>query len=244
MSHERRIWGFDANGTLCPAIDKMTGPELLPGVKEQIDLIVPKRSPCAIMSNQGGSGALRSWLLKKGHDVSNLWSPQQSREVYVEIARRAFGDREHQIYLSFAYQTKEDYWLPTPKRYENREEWAHDWRKPGPGMIEKAMTYFRMQRVTFVGDRETDYLAAQQAGPHVEYLNIELFMMGYARTPFTFKTMLKEVVSDYQAKGFTYLNAWDEAIKGMRLEMGHQNFMRQVSLMGGIDQIIEDIVER
>lgn len=131
---------------LMPRTDRhYTDPELLRGVSERLDELAPTSSSSfAIATNQGG--------VALGY--------QTSAEVWRRISRSLelvdfFSRAPFSIHVATAYPGQGH---PTPAELYRR--------KPEPGMLIEAMLAHRAEAVetVFVGDRETDLTAAENAG--------------------------------------------------------------------------------
>jgi len=163
---------FDIDGTVVEAwTDK-----ILPGVSEFFSR--PNLPKIAWVTNQCGVG-LRHWMEKEGFGEPEKFPTEEQVIERIETIlyklglTRLDGDRDT-TYISFAYQTKEGKWGPqkrqtnvfAPDRGEVFTEWRKDWRKPAPGMLLQAMTEAGVapDDTLFVGDMESDRLAAEAAG--------------------------------------------------------------------------------
>jgi D-glycero-D-manno-heptose 1,7-bisphosphate phosphatase len=98
----------------------------------------------------------------------------------------AWGYSTFEESISFAQEAADLCGIPEAKLYISPyhakakgprviEKYAleHDWRKPNPGMLLQAMEDFKIepQNTLFVGDRETDKLAAENANLDFQWAN-------------------------------------------------------------------------
>ena len=143
-----RLWIFDADGTLrrttVPGQPCPRGPgewELLPGVRGRLAALPWQRAGgpyFGLASNQDQIGA-------------GLFSCRMARDLLRDLASAAIG------------QAPPD---PALQLCPHALGIACDCRKPGPGMLERIMAFYGVRRreTVFVGDSETDRLAAVAAG--------------------------------------------------------------------------------
>lgn len=147
---------LDADGTLC---HRDTG-AVLPLAVE-----IWKAAPraIAIATNQGGPACKAA-----GWD-----NPAKGRKyptlAAVEEKYRHLADRLNaKLYMSLAYQTRDGEWI-YPAGLERKDpRLQHEWRKPAPGMLIAAMSFYRATpgRTIFIGDSDEDEAAAVAAGVH------------------------------------------------------------------------------
>ena len=122
----------------------------------------------ALATNQGGVG-LRAWMERDGFgDPEKLPTEQhvihRLSHLGQQIATLTGGDIL--ICYACAYQSKTSgEWSPQ----REGSQWLKSWRKPGTGMLNEAMQYYKAERheYVFVGDNlhnNYDELAAKAAG--------------------------------------------------------------------------------
>lgn len=152
---------FDADGTLC---DRDTG-ALRPGVEDTIRRLRREGRALAIATNQGGVGCRA--LGGFGHPERYPTEAEALRR-YRALARKLGVPR---LYVAFAYQAKSGEWSPTPARTSRPDFWRHDWRKPAPGMLLRAMRDAGVgpAGTLMVGDRPEDQAAARAAGCNFQW---------------------------------------------------------------------------
>lgn len=151
---EKRLYIFDADGTLC---DRGTG-ELRPAVLHFAGDL-HKSAHVAIATNQGGPAC---------HDAGWAWSDKfptlpEVEARYGAIAQ-ALGAR---LYMSLAYEMKNGGLIFPAGLPADDPRLNPAWRKPLPGMLLQAMTDAGISSpldVRFIGDGEEDRLAAKAAG--------------------------------------------------------------------------------
>lgn len=139
---------YDADGTL---ITTLSGArfrqdaqdwQTLPGRREKCHLLKRQGKKQAVASNQGGV----AFGYLKEHDI-----------------RRALIDMAEKLCLDAVYMCPEHPQGKVPGYSVDSPD-----RKPGPGMLQKAMYAFEVtpEHTLFVGDMDTDQQAAQNAGCH------------------------------------------------------------------------------
>ena len=176
---------FDLDGTLA---DRDTG-ELLPGVARYFTLTPP--AAWAIVTNQGGVG-LRRWMERSGFGEPDRYPTADAIAERIDDVITAIGKQPTGVYVAFAYQTQKGEWAPTPPEGEGDPRWAHEWRKPAPGMLLQAMADTDVTdpaTVTMVGDSEADEQAAIAAGCTFRWAD-EFFGRVYALRPSNPRTPL------------------------------------------------------
>jgi HAD superfamily hydrolase (TIGR01662 family) len=149
---------FDLDGTLV----EVFGTAILPGVAYCFDNW-GFTGKTAIVTNQGGVG-LRYWMETNDFGDPAQYPTQRDTERRVEQVQEQLGIDF--ALISFAYLSSKGIWAPTPDDQITNERWSHDWRKPNPGMILKAIELAGTtpERTIMVGDREEDVKAAFAAG--------------------------------------------------------------------------------
>jgi len=170
MKTNVRLYIFDIDGTLA---DRDTS-HLLSGVKEWFrDFVGPAR--VALVTNQGGVG-LRYWMTHDGFGDPTQFPTEEQARVHVETVQNALLPVEARAYICFAYQSKKSgKWGPTPPGFEDDPEWAHDHRKPAPGMIFDAIRDAQVTRAqtVFIGNGDEDQSGATDAG--IAYMAADTF---------------------------------------------------------------------
>lgn len=166
----------DVDGTLCHPHTT----EFLPGVADFIALVrIARNAPAlAIATNQGGVG-LRHWMEQGSFgDPGRYQSEADALATCGEIAAR-IGAR---LYISFAYQSQKGLWAPTPTQPLAPEFWAHEWRKPAPGMLLRAMADAGAEpgETLFIGDSPEDQQAAAAAGCYFQWAQ-KFFSRGWEK---------------------------------------------------------------
>lgn len=137
--------------------------ELLPGVKEWFDANAASTNLIGA-ANQGGVG-LRYWMEHDDFGDPTRYPRSIDADEHFEIVQRNLG-HEFKVLRCYAYQSKKGFWSPTPRGYEDANEWRQDWRKPAPGMLLEAMRLFdaKPEDTLMVGDSNEDRDAADAAG--------------------------------------------------------------------------------
>lgn len=160
---------FDVDGTL---IDRGTG-QLLPGRREFF-LALAAEYPdgsgphLALATNQGGVG-LRHWMEDGGFGEPEKYPDQAEAETRLNEVAETIGVLSGHWpakYICFAYQARSGRWAPTPAGTDMDSRWNHDWRKPAPGMLLKAMLDVDINEslTLMVGNHVTDIQAGLAAG--------------------------------------------------------------------------------
>ena len=154
---------FDLDGTIA----KPFGCELLPNVADWFAEWrgMADRPEVAIATNQGGV-AFRFHALDVFPDTAWKYPVQADVENRLTDLTAVLGIDPSLVYVSFAYQLGPGQWVETPIESVSDPRWNRNWRKPNPGMVEKAMADNRLQpnQVIMVGDQDTDKAAAIAAG--------------------------------------------------------------------------------
>jgi HAD superfamily hydrolase (TIGR01662 family) len=163
-----RLIIFDVDGTLVEAHTA----NLLPGVREFFQLVCgnrcqPAHRPAlAIATNQGGVG-MRYWMEQQrfGHPERYPSEPEITQRMAGLVAELD-GATAIPIYMAFRFKDWRGKWSPVPPEAAGDPRWSPDWRKPGPGMLRKAMEDAGVTagQSLFVGDRPEDQKAARAAG--------------------------------------------------------------------------------
>lgn len=175
---------FDVDGTLIRSFLREGGGadsydliEVLPGRVEKLEELRQQGHSWAIVTNQAGIAfgyQTSEQVNRKLYGVLEaLGKPPYPNEAGVEafIVRKSAGDDFPHLppdgYVSLVH--------PKGKLAEYLCDPEDDWRKPGGGMIRQAMKDYGVQAtdVVYVGDMESDRLAAQAAG--VAYVDAEEF---------------------------------------------------------------------
>lgn len=167
---------FDVDGTLCHPHTT----DLLPGVADFIALArIARNAPVlAIATNQGGVG-LRHWMEQGSFGEPGRYASEaEALATYGDLAQ-SLGAR---LYVAFAYQAKSGAWAPTPERPIAPECWAHDWRKPSPGMLIQAMADAGATpaETIFIGDSPEDQQAAAATGCYFQWAQ-KFFARGWEK---------------------------------------------------------------
>lgn len=165
-----RLVIFDADGTVIPGWKERGQGEivLLPNVAEKLAEIRKRGGKIAIATNQGGP-ALRDYLGRSDARPSFM----EVAHVYFHQLGRLIPDAK--IFMALGYEF-DGRWL-APVGISSQREFIHysptafysahqRWRKPQPGMLLDAMRMYKVsaESTLFVGDSETDRLAAEAAG--------------------------------------------------------------------------------
>ncbi len=160
---------FDVDGTLA---DRATG-QLLPGRREfflRLAAEYPGGSgpQIALATNQGGVG-LRHWMESGSFGEPEKYPSQAEAEARLNDVAEVVGTLSQHWpakYICFAYQAKSGNWSPPPAAAEGDPRWSQAWRKPAPGMLDRAMDDAGVSagQTLMVGDRDEDEAAAQAAG--------------------------------------------------------------------------------
>ena len=157
---------LDVDGTIVKDYHSV---DLLPTVIPTLNAVKP--SYIALVSNQGGVG-LRLFRMKNG-PPTNDYPLQLPTEADVKHRLLIIGRELQRKYLcplliNYAlYHPVQDESLDCPRQ----REWSRNWRKPNPGMLLSAITYFRythdstieLSQCLMVGDRPEDEQAAAAA---------------------------------------------------------------------------------
>jgi len=159
---------FDVDGTLV----KRNSLILLPGVREFFQLVFEERCQAvhmpalAIATNQGGVG-MRYWMEKNFFGFPGGYPSEVDVVKRMnDLVTRLCGNGKIPVYICFRYQDRKGKWSPVPPEAASDSRWSEDWRKPGPGMLRKAMEDAGVAsgQTLFIGDRTDDEGAAKAAG--------------------------------------------------------------------------------
>lgn len=155
---------FDLDGTLAKAFSD----ELLPGVAEWFAYWrkYPTWTPkVAIATNQGGV-AYRLHKQEMGAQDADKFPTKAMVDNRVNGIADVLGIDRALVYISYAYQFSQGYWVDTPIQYVRDPRWAPNWRKPNPGMLQQALadTGLLPNKALMVGDQDSDREAAVAAG--------------------------------------------------------------------------------
>lgn len=155
--------------------------EVLPGRKERLEELRQLGHDVALVTNQGGIAfgyQTKTEVNSKMFLVlEELGFPKHEGLFVACQGRRENGSSDHPvIYMSLKH--------PKAKIEEFLCDPVDDWRKPGGGMLRQAMADYGVtaDKVTFVGDLDTDRLAAAAAG--VRYMDVEEFFGAAEPVPF------------------------------------------------------------
>ncbi len=163
-----RLIIFDVDGTLVRSHTL----KLLPGVRAFFQLIwgghcPPELTPAlAIATNQGGVG-MRYWLELKHFGRPERYPNQAEIEQRMaSLIAELDGGAAIKVYMAFRFKDWMGKWSPVPPEADGDPRWSTDWRKPGPGMLLRAMEDARVtaRQTLYVGDRPDDQKAARAAG--------------------------------------------------------------------------------
>lgn len=163
---------FDVDGTLA---DRDTN-VLLPGVYDWFEQQGDGYG-IVLATNQGGVG-LRWWMVKDGFGEPDKFPDQRDAENHIQAVINQLPARYRDIdtYICFAYQSKKSgQWSPAPEGQEDNWQWQADYRKPAPGMLNKAMYDYLVypQEALMVGDSDEDEQAAKAA--HCDFQHADKF---------------------------------------------------------------------
>lgn len=129
----------------------------------------------ALATNQGGVG-MRYWMESKEWGDPTAYPSEddvrQRMHLISEKVRRISGVEKVSTYMAFMYLSSNENWSPMKA---NKPEWQKSSRKPGPGMLIRAMTEYSMlgEQTLMVGDSDDDKGAAKRAGCH--FISTEQF---------------------------------------------------------------------
>lgn len=159
---------FDLDGTLAPYLSETLFPDVAAWLVAH-----GHEQALAICTNQGGVG-LRYWQetnhFGKAEEIAKLPTPEIIRARLTKIARQfplsATISRRLQVFICYAYHSKNDKWSPTPEGKGTNDGWDRNWRKPAPGMLIAAMAKAGVtpEQTLMVGDTPDDETAAENAG--------------------------------------------------------------------------------
>jgi len=173
------LYIFDLDDTLAPR-----GRDYLLEYRADVLIALAMHNPkarWAIATNQGGVG-LRHWMEMDGRgDPGKYPTEEQVRHRLMGVChlienavRYATDERGRRLWLTkpeiiplaaFAYyDSKAQAWGPQPEEAWGKDSWRHDWRKPMPGMLRKAVELTGSRKPLMVGDRNEDRNAAENAG--------------------------------------------------------------------------------
>lgn len=158
---------FDMDSTLA----SRDAGDLLSGVAEYFaDLTVDTAPKFALATNQGGVG-LRYWMEKDQFGEPKKFPDEpQIREHIEKVMNNVYSASKwhvsFNIQVCFAYRNKRGKISPTPPEFEHLHEWNISNRKPNPGMLLDAMSFYDIDadNTLMVGDRPEDKRAAENAG--------------------------------------------------------------------------------
>lgn len=178
-----RHYIFDLDGTLTPKFDVFLLPDRAKRLealqKESLRLqgTTPRFS---MATNQGGVG-LRHWMETAGFGDPKSMPTRENVEERLQIVSEVLWRELNMAYLElvcYYYQNAEGTPAPIPDYARDAKFtrfWSKNDRKPRPGMLWTAMLHHGVgERDTiYIGDREEDRFAAQNAG--VDFMYAEKF---------------------------------------------------------------------
>lgn len=171
---------FDIDGTLTvPHTAK-----LLPGRREFFIALAEEhargQAPSITLATNQGDVGFRHWLkttqppwfTEKSEAEQEaqiaIYPTQAEAEAQLNEVATAIAKASNiwpETYISFAWQFKSGSWADIPPGAEKDIRWSQEWRKPNPGMLEKAIVDHGVlpHQTLMVGDKITDIQAGQAA---------------------------------------------------------------------------------
>lgn len=181
---EYDLFIFDLDDTLVPR-DR----GYLLEYRADVLIALARRKPAArwaIVTNQGGVG-VRYWMESQGWGEpakypteEQAWQRLMGICHFIEdVVRYATDERGRRLWLpkpeivplaAFAFcSERAQAWGPEPESVLHKDSWRHDWRKPEPGMLLRAIEITGATNPLMIGDLSEDRAAAKAAG--IEFMD-------------------------------------------------------------------------